>query len=85
MGIFSWIVLGLIVGVIAKVLVPGRDRGGLIFTVLLGVIGALAGGWAASELGWGKVDGINVKSLGIATCGAVIVLWLRKKLFGSGR
>lgn len=51
MEILSWIVFGLIVGVLAKVLMPGRDPGGLIVTVLLGIAGALVGGWAGQALG----------------------------------
>jgi len=80
MGFFSWVILGLIVGIIARILMPGKDKIGLIFTVLLGIIGAIVGGWVASKLGWGKVSGINIRSLAIATCGAVAVLWVYKKV-----
>lgn len=50
MGIIAWIVLGLGAGLLANVLVPGRRSQGLIVTCLIGVAGALAGGWAATEL-----------------------------------
>ncbi|MFE0201630.1 GlsB/YeaQ/YmgE family stress response membrane protein, partial [[Kitasatospora] papulosa] len=49
MGIISWIVLGLLAGIIAKILLPGRDPGGLIGTTLIGVAGAFIGGWISSR------------------------------------
>ena len=50
-GIIGWIIFGLIVGVLAKLLMPGRDPGGFIITILLGVGGSLLGGWAGTMLG----------------------------------
>lgn len=76
MGLLSWLVLGLVVGVVAQRLVPGRAPGGLLHTIVLGVVGALAGGALGSRLGLGTVTGINVRSLVVATGGAVIVLLL---------
>ena len=49
-SILGWIVFGLIVGIIAKFLMPGRDPGGIIVTMLLGIAGALLGGWLATKL-----------------------------------
>ena len=51
MGILSWILFGLVVGVIAKLLMPGRDPGGFIVTILLGIAGALVGGFLGRALG----------------------------------
>lgn len=51
MGILSWILFGLVVGVIAKLLVPGRDPGGFIVTILLGIAGALIGGFVGRAMG----------------------------------
>lgn len=51
-GILAWIVIGGIAGAIAKLLMPGRDPGGCIITVLLGVVGALVAGWLGRQLGW---------------------------------
>ena len=51
MGILSWILFGLVVGVIAKPLMPGRDPGGFIITILLGIAGALIGGFVGRALG----------------------------------
>jgi uncharacterized membrane protein YeaQ/YmgE (transglycosylase-associated protein family) len=52
MGILSWILFGLVVGIIAKVLTPGRDPGGIIITILLGIAGALLGGFIGRALGF---------------------------------
>jgi uncharacterized membrane protein YeaQ/YmgE (transglycosylase-associated protein family) len=76
MGILSWIVMGLIVGLLAKFLMPGKDPGGLIITVLLGVAGAFVGGYAGSFLGLGTVTGFNIGSILLATGGAILLLIL---------
>jgi uncharacterized membrane protein YeaQ/YmgE (transglycosylase-associated protein family) len=52
MGIIGWIIFGLIVGVVAKVLTPGRDPGGFIVTIILGILGAVLGGYLGRALGW---------------------------------
>ena len=74
MGIISWIVLGLIVGVVAKLIMPGRDPGGIVITVVLGIAGALLGGFISSALGLGSVSGFNLWSLAIAVGGALLLL-----------
>jgi uncharacterized membrane protein YeaQ/YmgE (transglycosylase-associated protein family) len=74
MGILSWILLGLVVGAIAKLLMPGKDPGGCIVTILIGIAGALVGGFIASRLGLGTVTGFDLRSLGIAVGGAVLLL-----------
>ncbi len=74
MGIFSWILMGLIVGVIAKFIMPGKDPGGFIITILLGIAGAFFGGYIGSFLGLGDVTGFNFGSLLLAVGGAVILL-----------
>jgi uncharacterized membrane protein YeaQ/YmgE (transglycosylase-associated protein family) len=76
MGMLSWIVMGLIVGVLAKFLMPGKDPGGLIVTILLGIAGAFVGGYVGSVLGLGTVTGFNSGSLLIAIGGAVLLLIL---------
>lgn len=76
MGILSWIVLGLIAGVIAKLLMPGKDPGGFIITILLGIAGAFLGGAIASLLGLGTFTGLNIGSIIVAIIGAVILLIL---------
>lgn len=74
MGIISWIILGLVVGVIAKFLMPGKDPGGIFITILLGVAGAVGGGYISSRLGFGQVAGFDLRSLIIAVCGSLILL-----------
>jgi uncharacterized membrane protein YeaQ/YmgE (transglycosylase-associated protein family) len=75
-GILSWIVFGLVAGVVAKALTPGRDGGGCIVTVVIGVVGALLGGYLATLLGFGGLSGFDVRSLVIAILGAVLLLVL---------
>lgn len=73
-AVLTWVVLGLIVGLLARFIMPGRQRGGLIITVLLGIGGALLGGYLGSALGIGTVSGFDIKSLLIATGGAILIL-----------
>lgn len=74
MGIISWIVFGLIAGVLAKWIMPGKDPGGMIVTILIGVAGALVGGYVGTFLGIGTVDGFDIRSFFIAVGGAVLLL-----------
>jgi uncharacterized membrane protein YeaQ/YmgE (transglycosylase-associated protein family) len=74
MGILTWILLGLIVGFLAKLVMPGRDPGGVIITILLGIAGALLGGFVGSAMGLGDVNGINIGSVALATLGAILLL-----------
>jgi uncharacterized membrane protein YeaQ/YmgE (transglycosylase-associated protein family) len=71
-----WIVLGLIAGSLAKWILPGRDPAGCLFTILLGIGGALLGGLIGSYVGWGEVTQgeLDVRSIAIATAGAIVVL-----------
>ena len=72
----SWILLGLIAGSLAKFIMPGRDPTGCIFTVGLGIIGAMLGGLIGTHLGWGAVTqgSLDVRSIAIATGGALALL-----------
>jgi uncharacterized membrane protein YeaQ/YmgE (transglycosylase-associated protein family) len=76
MGIISWIVFGLLAGILAKFVMPGDDGGGFIKTTLLGVVGAVVGGFIGTRLGFGDVTGFNVRSFAIASAGAVLILWI---------
>jgi uncharacterized membrane protein YeaQ/YmgE (transglycosylase-associated protein family) len=82
MGILSWILLGLIVGVLAKWIMPGKDPGGVIVTIAIGIVGALVGGFLATQLGMGAVTGFNIASLAIAVAGALLLLFVHRKLRG---
>ena len=76
MGILAWIVFGLIAGALAKLIMPGADPGGWIITILLGIAGALVGGFIGSALGFGSVSGFNLPSMLIAILGAIVLLAL---------
>ena len=79
MGIISWLIFGLIVGALAKWVMPGKDPGGIFITTLLGILGAMVGGFLASLIGIGSVSGFNLGSLIVAVAGALLLLWLYKK------
>ena len=60
MGIIAWIIFGLIAGIIAKLIMPGRDGGGFFLTCILGIVGAVVGGWLATMFGiGGSISGFN--------------------------
>ena len=74
MGVLGWILFGLVVGIVAKLLMPGRDPGGLIITTLLGIIGAVIGGFLGRSLG---LYGPNEPAgFFMATLGAIVVLFI---------
>lgn len=80
MGIFSWIVMGLVVGILAKFVLPGKDPGGLFVTILIGIAGAFVGGFIGSKMGFGTVTGFNMASILLATGGAILLLILYRML-----
>ena len=80
MGIISWIVFGLLAGILAKFVMPGDDGGGFIRTTLLGVAGAVVGGFIGTRIGFGDVTGFNIRSFAIAIAGALLVLWAYRKI-----
>ena len=82
MGILSWIVFGLIVGLVARWVVPGAAPGGCIADVVVGVIGALIGGWLYRLFGHAGVTGFNLPSLVCAFIGAVVLLWILRAISG---
>jgi uncharacterized membrane protein YeaQ/YmgE (transglycosylase-associated protein family) len=83
MGILSWIIFGLVAGVIAKLLMPGRDPGGCIVTMLLGIAGAFVGGFIFEQL-TGRPDVIrfDLGSLAVAVVGAIVVLLIYRLIAG---
>jgi uncharacterized membrane protein YeaQ/YmgE (transglycosylase-associated protein family) len=79
-GILGWIIFGLVIGVIAKLIMPGRDPGGFIVTILLGVAGALLGGWIGRALGlYGPDDAAGFL---MALAGAILLLVLYRMFAG---
>jgi uncharacterized membrane protein YeaQ/YmgE (transglycosylase-associated protein family) len=83
MGIISWIVFGLIAGILAKLIMPGKDPGGMIVTILIGVAGAMVGGFISTSLGYGDISGFDLRSLGIAIVGALVLLFGYRTLKGA--
>jgi uncharacterized membrane protein YeaQ/YmgE (transglycosylase-associated protein family) len=82
-SILGWIVFGLIVGALAKLVMPGRDPGGIIVTMLLGIAGALLGGFAGRALGlYGPEDAAG---LIMSFLGAVVLLALYRMMVGRRR
>jgi len=77
MGILTWIVLGLVAGALAKFIMPGEQGGGIILTIVLGVVGALVGGFLGTYVfHFGDISGFDVRSIAIAVGGALVVLFL---------
>lgn len=77
MGVLTWIVFGLIAGGIAKFIMPGKDPGGCLGTAIIGILGAVIGGFVGNELlNIGTVTGFNLRSFGIAILGSIILLVL---------
>lgn len=74
MGILAWIVFGLVAGYLAKILMPGKDPGGVIVTVLIGIGGAVLGGFLGTLLGFGEVTDFNIRSMALAVGGALLLL-----------
>lgn len=81
MNLLSWILFGLIAGALAKWILPGKDPGGCLVTILIGIAGALIGGFLGTEVfDFGTVTGFNLRSFGIAILGAVILLLVYRLL-----
>ena len=73
-GVLGWMLFGLIVGAIAKLVMPGRDPGGIIVTMAIGIVGALMGGWLGRAVGWyGPNDGAGFF---MSLLGAILLLWI---------
>ena len=82
-GIFGWIIIGALAGIIAKAIMPGRDPGGCIVTILLGVAGALLAGFLGNTLGWYK-QGEGAGFIA-AIVGAIIILFVYRLIAGRRR
>jgi len=78
-GVLGWMLFGLVVGAIAKLVMPGRDPGGIIVTMLIGIVGALLGGYIGQAVGWyGPQDGAGFL---MSLLGAIVLLGLYRVLF----
>lgn len=85
MGIFSWILFGLLAGAIAKFILPGSDPGGIIVTMIIGVVGGVVGGWLSSAFGGSGVTGFNVSSFIWAVIGTLVLLVIYRFVFHRAR
>lgn len=84
MGILSWIIFGLIAGAVAKLLMPGRDPGGFIWTIIIGIVGAFIGGFIASLLGFAEIEqGFNFRSFIFAVVGSIVLLLIYRMVKGK--
>jgi uncharacterized membrane protein YeaQ/YmgE (transglycosylase-associated protein family) len=82
-GVIGWIVIGGLAGALAKLLMPGRDPGGCIITVLLGIAGALLAGWIGHSIGWYNTsEGAGFVA---AVVGAFLILLVYRLIVGRGR
>jgi uncharacterized membrane protein YeaQ/YmgE (transglycosylase-associated protein family) len=87
MGIIGWIILGLLAGLIAKAILPGDDPGGIIVTTIIGVLGALGGGFIAQAIGFGDpIDEFFDFSTWLAAIiGAIVLLLIWRAVTGERR
>lgn len=84
MTILAWIVLGLLAGGIAKLLMPGNDPGGCVVTMIIGIVGALIGGFLSTVFGFGGLGGqLDWRNLVIAVLGAIILLGIWRLMRGK--
>jgi uncharacterized membrane protein YeaQ/YmgE (transglycosylase-associated protein family) len=82
MGFVAWIFFGLLAGAIAKYIMPGKDPGGCLVTILIGVIGSVIGGFLGTRVfHFGKVQGFDLRSLMIAILGSIVLLLLFRLIF----
>ena len=79
-AIIGWIVIGLIVGALGKLIMPGDDPGGIIVTILIGIAGAFVGGYLASLIG---IGGGFIVTIITATIGAIILLAIYRAIAGT--
>ena len=80
-AIIGWIIIGAIAGVLGKLIMPGDDPGGIIVTILLGIVGAFVGGFLTSLVGIG--GGGFIWTIIVATLGAIILLAIYRAFVGS--
>jgi uncharacterized membrane protein YeaQ/YmgE (transglycosylase-associated protein family) len=78
-SVLGWMLFGLIVGIIAKLVMPGRDAGGIFVTMLIGIVGALLGGFIGRAIGWYQPG--DPAGFVVATIGAIILLFLYRMAF----
>lgn len=83
MSILAWIIVGIIAGWLARKVIPGAGPAGLLGDLVIGVVGAVVGGWIFGYFGHSGATGVNIGSLVVAFVGAVVVLWLVRQVAGT--
>ncbi len=83
MTILAWLIVGIIAGWLAKMVIPGEGPKGVLGDLVIGVVGAIAGGWIFNYFGHPGATGVNVGSIVVAFIGAVVVLWLMRQFVGT--
>jgi uncharacterized membrane protein YeaQ/YmgE (transglycosylase-associated protein family) len=84
-GVISWFVVGLIAGILARLIMPGRGPGGFLIIIVIGMVGALVGGFVVQLLGGTGLTGFSFWSILVATVGAIILLALYRLFAGQRR
>ncbi len=84
MSLLAWIVVGIIAGALAKMFVPSGP-GGIVGDLIVGVVGAVVGGWVFSLFGYGGTTGVNLYSIAVAVVGAVVFLAVLRAINGTAR
>ena len=82
MGILAWIIFGLLAGIVAKLIMPGKDPGGFILTIIIGIAGAILGGFISTLFGLGDISGFDLRSFAIAVLGALLLLFIYHRIRG---
>ncbi len=82
MSILAWIIVGIIAGWLAKMVIPGEGPMGVFGDLVIGVVGAIVGGWLFGYFGHPGATGLNFGSILVAFVGAVVVLWLMRLFTG---
>jgi uncharacterized membrane protein YeaQ/YmgE (transglycosylase-associated protein family) len=82
MTILAWIIVGIIAGWLARMVMPGEGPAGLLGDLVIGVVGAVVGGWIFGYFGYPGVTGVNIGSIVVAFVGAGVVLWLMRLFTG---
>jgi uncharacterized membrane protein YeaQ/YmgE (transglycosylase-associated protein family) len=83
MGCLGWILVGLVAGGLARLVLPGKDPGGVVTTIIVGIAGAALGGWLGTRLGFGSFQGFDLRSMALAVGGAILLLVLVRLIAGS--
>jgi uncharacterized membrane protein YeaQ/YmgE (transglycosylase-associated protein family) len=83
MSILSWLIVGIVAGWLAKRVIPGEAPRGMLGDLVIGIVGAVAGGWIFNYFGHPGTTGVNIGSIVVAFIGAVVVLWLMRQVVGT--